>query len=54
MNPTSLNRREALGVLAAGCAGTAGPNAFALRDQQVRYLAVSPEREETIKEIELL
>ncbi|HEY7156531.1 MAG TPA: PVC-type heme-binding CxxCH protein [Gemmataceae bacterium] len=28
--------------------------AFALRGQQIRYLAVTPEREETIKEIELL
>src|SRR5262249_58787062 len=28
--------------------------AFALRGQQIRYLAVKPERTETIKEIELL
>jgi putative membrane-bound dehydrogenase-like protein len=28
--------------------------AFALRDQQIRYLAVTPDRAETIKEIELL
>ena len=28
--------------------------AFALRGQQVRYLAVTPERAETIEEIELL
>ncbi len=28
--------------------------AFSLRGQQIRYLAVTPEREETIKEIELL
>jgi uncharacterized protein len=28
--------------------------AFALRDQQIRYLAVTPKRQEIIKEIELL
>jgi hypothetical protein len=28
--------------------------AFALRGQQIRYLSVTPERGETIKEIELI
>src|SRR5262245_18673065 len=31
---TPLNRRQALGVLAAGCAGTAVPNAFAEARQE--------------------